>query len=131
MNYKRIFHFYIIFFIGASLAFGFGYLIRAIQDMSRTPEFPILEQAFDILENYAYDEIPELHIIEYGMIRGMLEAYGDPYSRFEEPAQHELSTDRLEGKYGGIGASLEYDTFGLIILHLLRKQNLYLLLGHR
>jgi carboxyl-terminal processing protease len=117
MKYKRVLHFYIIFFTGALLAFGFGYIIRAIQDMTGESEFPILEQAFDILANHAYDDIPDPQVIEYGMIRGMLEAYGDPYTRFEEPAQHEISTDRLEGKYGGIGASLEYDTDSLIILH--------------
>ncbi|KPL06590.1 hypothetical protein AMJ86_08025 [bacterium SM23_57] len=107
MKYKRVVFFYILFFIGASLSFGFGYLIRAIQDLSQKPEFPILEQAFGVLENHAYEEIQDKKDLEYGMIRGMVDAYGDPFTRFEEPAQHELATDDLEGKYGGIGASLE------------------------
>jgi carboxyl-terminal processing protease len=117
MKYKRVLFFYLLFFIGASLSFGFGYLIRAFQDLTQRPEFPILEQAFDILENHAYDEIQEEKELEYGMIRGMVEAYGDPYTRFEEPAQHELATDELEGKYGGIGASLEQDVDRNVILH--------------
>jgi carboxyl-terminal processing protease len=117
MKYKRILLFYIIFFMGAALAFGFGYLIRAIQDLSKESPFPILAQAYDILNNHAYEEVNDTSIIEYGMIRGMLDSYGDPFTRFEEPAQHEISTDRLEGKYGGIGAGLEYDTDGWIILH--------------
>jgi len=117
MKYKRILLFYILFFVGVLLSFGFGYLIRAIQDTNKKSDFPVLEQAFDILNNHAYDEIQEITKIEYGMIQGMVEAYGDPYTRFEEPVQHELATDELEGKYGGIGASLESNKDGYIILH--------------
>ena len=117
MKFKRVVYFYIIFFFGASLAFGFGYLVRAIQEMAEEPELPILEQAYDILKNHAYADLPDPPELEYGMIHGMAQAYGDPYTRFEEPAQHELSTDQLEGEYGGIGSTLEHDPEGFIILH--------------
>ncbi len=117
MKYKRILFFYLIFFTGAALSFGFGYLIREIQGLSETARFPVLEQAYDILSTHAYEDPPEPPALEYGMIRGMLEAYGDPYTRFEEPVQHELTTNSLEGKYGGIGARLSRNPAGQVVLH--------------
>jgi carboxyl-terminal processing protease len=117
MRYKRVLFYYIIFFLGASLSFGFGYIIRSIQDEYHGSEFPILSQAYNILYNHGYMEISDGQMLEYSMIRGMVEAYGDPFTRFEEPAQHEITTDELSGRYAGIGASLEYDMNGMIILH--------------
>ncbi len=117
MKYKQILLFYILFFTGAALAFGFGYLTRLLQDQTVSTRFPILEEAYDVLKNHAYDDLPDNPKIEYGMIQGMVEAYGDPYTRFVEPVQHELETDQLSGSYGGIGASMEYDTEKNIILH--------------
>ena len=40
------------------------------------------------------------------MIRGMLQASGDPYATFQEPAQHELESNSLQGSFGGIGVEL-------------------------
>jgi len=117
MKYKRVLFFYIIFFTGAALAFGFGYMTRFIQDMSKPSNFSVLEEAYMILENHAYDQLPDEPALEYGMIRGMVSAYGDPYSSFSEPAQAELYSDQLSGKYGGIGSTLELDPQGYVILH--------------
>lgn len=41
------------------------------------------------------------------MIRGMLQASGDPYAVFLEPVQQELSTNSLEGTFGGIGVEID------------------------
>jgi carboxyl-terminal processing protease len=117
MKYKRLLFFYLLFFIGTSLAFGFGYLIRAIQEQTVESMFPVLEQAYQILDSTAYDDLPVKKTFEYGMIHRMMEIYGDPYSRFEEPATHELNTNQLEGKYGGIGASLELGQDGRFVVH--------------
>jgi len=117
MKYKRFLFFYIIFLIGAALAFGFGYMTRLLQDQAKSSEFTILAEAHQLLVNHAFDDLPEDPAIEYGMIRGMVDAYGDPYTRFLEPAHHEINSDQLAGRYGGIGAGLEYDPEWYIILH--------------
>jgi carboxyl-terminal processing protease len=41
-----------------------------------------------------------------GAVSGMLASLEDPYTLFVEPSQRRLETDRLEGKFGGIGVSL-------------------------
>jgi carboxyl-terminal processing protease len=51
------------------------------------------------------------------MARGMTEAYGDPYTRFVEPPQHELETNSLQGKFGGIGVRLGTDSTGNYVLY--------------
>jgi len=47
----------------------------------------------------------------------MVNAYGDPYTRFVEPVQAELNNDTLAGSYGGIGAQMERDADGFVVLH--------------
>ena len=50
------------------------------------------------------------------MIRGMLQAYDDPFTLFIEPPQNQLQTDQLQGKYGGIGVRIDQDIEGNKIL---------------
>ena len=79
-------------------------------------QFPILDQAYEILLTHGYSQPPAAPALEYGMIKGMLSAYGDPYTSFSEPAQHELQTDSLQGAFGGIGVTLGNDAFGFYVL---------------
>lgn len=79
--------------------------------------WPILSQAYRILENHALRDLPADPAIEYGLINGMLRAFGDPYTSFIEPVQHELNTDQIEGSFGGIGARLVADQTGQVALY--------------
>lgn len=99
---------YITFFISFSVAFSGGYFVHL--QISRSQEnFSLLNQAFEILKNHALDELPADPALEYGMIRGMLQAYGDPNTIFVEPVEHELNSDNLEGEFGGIGVRFSRD----------------------
>jgi carboxyl-terminal processing protease len=117
MKYKRILLFYVLFFTGVALAFGFGYMTRVLQDELKVARFPIFDEAYEILKENAFDSPPPDTKVEYGMIRGMIDTFEDPYTRFVEPVQHELESDQLSGGYGGIGASLEFDPDKNLILH--------------
>lgn len=86
-------------------AFLSGYFLRSFID-SRSEEFLVLNQAYSILLNHAYLDLPGSKSLEYGMIRGMLQASGDPYAIFQEPVQHELESNSLQGSFGGIGVEL-------------------------
>ena len=116
MNLKRVILIYLAFLVSLLAVFGAGYLVRAHTHPSAV-EFPVLKQAYGILENHAYDDLPEPPGIEYGMIYGMVDAYGDPNTRFVEPVQHELTTNDLDGNYGGIGARLGRDAEGYVVLY--------------
>lgn len=75
-------------------------------------DFPVLAEATGLLTDYGFFTIQKDSSLEYGMIRGMLDSYGDPFSHFIEPAQHELQTDQLSGHYGGIGSGITKDSEG-------------------
>lgn len=84
---------------------------------SQFPTWPILNQAKQILEQHGLTPLPEAPQLEYGMIRGMLQAYNDPFSNFVEPIQHELETNTLEGSFGGIGVRLGRDISNQVVLY--------------
>lgn len=98
----------------AAAAFGAGYLYHAHQ--APTGEFPLLQEAYRIIQNHGLKDLPTGPALEYGMIRGMLQAYADPFSVFVEPAQHELDSNALQGSFGGIGVELNTDAEGNIVL---------------
>ncbi len=101
-----------IMFLAA--AFLGGYYYHASQQ--NLPRLPILEEAYQILIHHSIIETPDSQTLEYAMIHGMVGAYHDPYTIFQEPVQHELSTYTLEGGYGDIGAELLKDDEGYWIL---------------
>ncbi len=97
-------------------AFTGGYLARPF--LEGTPEhgYPLLQKALTILSQNGLKELPAAKPLEYGLVRGALQAYNDPYTVFVEPAQAELQSNQLEGKFGGIGARLERDPQGYIVV---------------
>jgi carboxyl-terminal processing protease len=99
----------------ATGAFYAGYLFRQQQEASQV--FPVLDEAFSVLVAHGIKDPPPAPAMQYGMIRGMLQAYDDPYTVFLEPPQNELEGNRLEGSYGGIGAQVEKDAQGYWVLY--------------
>ncbi len=76
--------------------------------------FQLFNQVYNILEKNGLKPLPAAQITEYELIRGLVKAYNDPYTVFVEPPQHELESNQLEGKFGGIGAALQRDTLGTL-----------------
>lgn len=98
----------------AGSAFAAGYFVRAHQ--VSTADFPLLTEAYNIVKNHGLKDLPASPVMEYGMIRGMLEAYADPFTTFVEPVQHELDSNALQGSFGGIGVELHADAQGFVVL---------------
>lgn len=89
-------------------AFLAGYVTREIVYRSQD-QLPILHQAEQLLVDNSLNPLPTPPALEYGMLHGMVQALNDPYTVFVEPPQHQLETNRLEGKFGGIGVRMERD----------------------
>jgi carboxyl-terminal processing protease len=80
-------------------------------------DFPILAQARRMMENHAWYPVPSQTDQEYGMIKGLVDSYDDPYASFVEPIQHELQSDTFEGSFGGIGAQISINENGETALY--------------
>ncbi|MGW8252005.1 MAG: S41 family peptidase, partial [Anaerolineales bacterium] len=93
-----------------------GYLVNYALDQE-TGDWLILDHAYRILRDNGWKDLPQSPSLEYGMIRGMLGAYDDPYTVFVEPVQHELESNNLEGSFGGIGVRLSKDNQERVVLH--------------
>jgi len=90
------------------LMFSAGFLAQRII-YQRQNNYPIFTQAYQLLKDNALKPLPAPKILEYGMIRGLLDAYKEPFTVFVEPPQNELQTNQLLGKFGGIGVRLDRD----------------------
>jgi len=78
--------------------------------------FPLLDEAHALIQEHYLGEIPDAVLLERGMINGLTQALGDPYTVYYEPARRELEDDELEGEYGGIGAFIERSEEGVFTL---------------
>jgi carboxyl-terminal processing protease len=116
MNIKRTIVSYLIFFITLGSAFGTGFWAHG-QLYPTSAHFPVLSEAYQLVLDHGYAEVPADPALEYGAIHGMVAAYNDPYTLFVEPPQAELNNNTLSGSYGGIGAEIERDAEGNLILH--------------
>jgi carboxyl-terminal processing protease len=114
-SFKQTFAFTFIAAICFTAAFFAGYLVNAAH--TNSTDLPILHEAYGILRDNGLKPLPAAPALEYGMARGMTEAYGDPFTRFVEPPQHELETNSLQGKFGGIGVRLGTDSTGNYVLY--------------
>jgi carboxyl-terminal processing protease len=105
-----------LLFLVVVISFALGYFTRQLST-EHLGDYALLNEAHQILRDHAYKDLPEGKKLEYGMIRGMLQAFGDPFTAFIEPPAAELQTNRLEGKFGGIGVRIEKDKQNNILLY--------------
>lgn len=115
-NNKQLIYFSIISIFLVISAFSSGFFLQNYLT-TRENDLTILHESYRILQEHALIQLPPEKELEYGMIRGMLKIFDDPYTIFVEPPQHELQTNQLEGKFGGIGARLEKDNQNNLLLY--------------
>ncbi|MBE0695687.1 MAG: hypothetical protein IH586_02080, partial [Anaerolineaceae bacterium] len=102
------------------IAFVCGYLVRdwpLSDSIFSNSKYPVFNEALRLLKENALNPLPPDKKIEYGMIRGMLQAYNEPFTVFVEPPQHELQTNQLQGKFGGIGVRIDRDAQNNVFLY--------------
>ncbi|MFA9401959.1 MAG: S41 family peptidase [Anaerolineales bacterium] len=103
---KRLVSFLTLGLILATLlSFASGYFAREIWPLP-SEQLVLLKEARRLLGIHYLDPLPDDLELERGMIHGMMEVLPDPYSKYVEPAIHEIQTDDLAGEYAGIGAEI-------------------------
>ena len=116
MAFKRSFLVSFALFLALASSFFAGFVTRD-RFFRSADQLPVLQQAYQLLLDYGLKEAPPEKSLEYGMIRGMVQAYDDPYTVFIEPVQTELESNTLHGSFGGIGVRLGTDEAGYILLY--------------
>jgi carboxyl-terminal processing protease len=112
------------------LAFGAGYvsypLLHPTTDSAPPGEqnagapgdpmdMSVYWQVWQLLARDFYGESPGAQDQVYGAVRGLVEAFDDPYTYFVEPQPRELERDQLRGSFGGIGAYIETTDDGFVL----------------
>jgi carboxyl-terminal processing protease len=68
--------------------------------------FGIFWEAWDVLEQEFYGELPDGSELPYAAIEGVISATGDPYTAFLDPVRAEILRTDLQGGFEGIGATV-------------------------
>lgn len=79
-------------------------------------EFGIFWEAWHLVENNFFGELPDMQQVTWSAIRGALTALDDPHTTFLEPQPRQREKEDLSGRFGGIGAYVSESEDGSIVL---------------
>ena len=103
--------FYLTYLVIAYVAgFGVYKLWNETNQINDPKPLSLFWEAWDLVEQNFYSEIPSPRKRTYGAIHSVLALLDDPYTVFVEPQPRELERDRMRGTFGGIGVTLRKDT---------------------
>jgi len=107
----------LLFSLGAGAGYGaHWYLTKNTPTADEAEDFGIYWEAWHLVEDKFYGDIPDGSASVYGAIRGALGTLEDPYTIFVEPQPRALEKAELEGKFGGIGAFVSRGPNGEVVL---------------
>lgn len=79
-------------------------------------EFGVFWEAWHLVEDHFYGDLPNMQQLAWGAIRGALETLDDPHTSFLEPRPRQREREELSGRFGGIGAYVSQTEDGSIVL---------------
>jgi carboxyl-terminal processing protease len=107
----------LLFSLGVGAGYGaHWYLTKNVPTSEETERLSVYWEAWRIVEDKFYGDIPDGPTPVYGAIRGALGTLQDPYTLFVEPQPRALEKAELEGKFGGIGAYVTRGPAGEVVL---------------
>jgi carboxyl-terminal processing protease len=90
--------------------------VAALSSSQPPEKFGLMWEAWKILQEQFYYDIPSKNAMVHGMIRGSLESLEDPYSILVEPAPAQQEATTLQGNYGGIGAKVDLRKSDIVLI---------------
>ncbi|MBC7251286.1 MAG: S41 family peptidase [Anaerolineae bacterium] len=102
--------------ISASYTVGWLSNLDLASNNDEWPEFQVFWEAWHLVEENFYGELPSPQTTTYAAVRGALGALNDPYTIFVEPQSRQIEKDDLHGCFGGIGAWLSQAEDGSVVL---------------
>lgn len=87
-----------------------------IANTDEATEFGVFWEAWHLVENNFFGDLPDMQRVTWGAIRGALDTLGDPPTTFLEPQPRQREKEELSGRFGGIGAYVSQTEDGSIVL---------------
>lgn len=105
--------------VTAALAFMAGIWFAHANDSPHNNEqFQIFWQSWDVLEDEYYYGLPEDERLIRGALQGLLATVEDPYTFLAPPLQAEFNRQATAGEFGGIGAYVNQNAEGQLVITL-------------
>ncbi|MDD3824590.1 MAG: S41 family peptidase [Anaerolineae bacterium] len=101
---------------GAGIGATWLLLRPAAPGGSQATSFELFWEAWHLVEDNFYGDLPDMHQVAWGAIRGALNTLDDPHTTFLEPQPRQREKEQLSGQFGGIGAYINEDEDGIISL---------------
>jgi carboxyl-terminal processing protease len=101
---------------GAGIGVTWLFMHGRVASSEEAAEFSIFWEAWHLVENHFYGDLPDLQHVAWGAIRGALDTLDDPHTTFLEPQPRQREREDLSGKFGGIDALVSQADDGSIIL---------------
>ena len=79
-------------------------------------KFKVFWEAWSIVQEEFYGDIPTEDERVYGAIRGMVNTFGDQNTAFIDPNRASLLKEDASGSFEGIGAAVQLDELGRLII---------------
>jgi len=89
---------------------------QATESADLQDEFRVFWEAWQIVQEEYYAAPVEPMVLTYGAVRGAVASLGDPYTWFADPAEAELIREQAEGRYFGIGAVVNENEGGNVVI---------------
>lgn len=86
-------------------------------DTEEVAEFGVFWEAWHLVEDRFFGDLPDMQHVAWGAIRGALGTLDDPHTNFLEPQPRQREKEDLSGRFGGIGAYVSQAEDGSIILN--------------
>ncbi len=125
MSWNRNLRFFLIIFLvttavlgayGAGIGTAWLLMHDKMANTEETAGFAIFWEAWHLVRDNFYGELPDTQHLAWGAIRGALSTLNDPYTSFLEPQPRQREKEDLSGRFGGIGAYVTQAEDGRIVL---------------
>jgi carboxyl-terminal processing protease len=113
---------FFIFAVGFVVGSGMGTGVKA-QSLASAMSFdtPLFESVKGNIDNKfvfwkSSSTLPTSKELEYGMIRGYVESYKDPYTVFFPPAEAKSFAENVKGSFGGVGMTVGMKEGNIVVI---------------
>ena len=97
-------------------AFLLGVMYERRTNPANSVEMASFWQAWDIIEENFYGDLPDEDARKYGAIQGLVASLNDPFTSFAPPVQAEVRRQQIDGHFGGIGVTIDVNEDNQIIV---------------